>query len=125
MNAQPMEPLALAGFDATISRREGGLSLSLRGNGDMTVSPTLGRYLKEVDALCQRERVKTLDVRLIDLYFLSSSCFQALASWVLSIASRPAETRYVVRFETNGAHTWQKRSLEAIRRVAPTTTIVV
>jgi len=125
MNDQPLAPLTLAGFDATITCRGGQMALALRGNGDMTVSPTLGRYLKEVDALCLREHVKVLEVKLADLYFLSSSCFQALASWVLAIAGRPADARYVVRFETNKAQAWQKRSLEAIRRVAPSSTEVV
>ena len=91
----------------------------------MTVSGPLGRYLKEVDARCQRDGVKRLDVKLVDLYFLSSSCFQAIAAWVLSIAARPPESRYTVQFETHAAQGWQKRSLEAIRRVAPTIAVVV
>ena len=49
----------------------------------------------------------------------------ALASWVLAVAARAPESRYTVRFLTNAAQPWQKRSLEAIRRVAPASTVVL
>jgi hypothetical protein len=125
MSAETFTPLTMPGFQAILSVRDGALELSLRGNGDMTVSAALGKYLKEVDVRCQREHVKVLEVKLVDLYFLSSSCFQAVAAWVLSIAARPLQTRYTVKFETHSAQSWQKRSLEAIRRVAPTIAVVV
>lgn len=125
MSTEALTPLILAGFEAIPSHRDRVLLLSLRGNGDMTVSSTLGRYLKDIDAFCQRESVTVLRFQLADLYFLSSSCFHALATLVLSISTRTPESRYIVEFETNRAQAWQKRSLEAIRRVAPATAIVV
>jgi hypothetical protein len=124
MSVDAVAPLTLTGFEAVPSLKDGTLELSLRGNADMTVSATLGKYMKELDALCRRTGVTVVHVKLVDLYFLSSSCFQAIAAWVLSIAARPPESRYTVKFETHAAQSWQKRSLEAIRRVAPTIAVV-
>jgi hypothetical protein len=125
MSVPALAPLTLTGFEAFPVLKDGTLELSLRGNADMTVSATLGKYLRELDQQSRSANVTLVEVKLVDLYFLSSSCFQAIAAWVLSIASRPPENRYTVKFETHAAQTWQKRSLEAIRRVAPGVAVVV
>jgi hypothetical protein len=115
----------LAGFEAQPVLKDDVLEVLLRGNADMTVSPMFGKYLQELDAQARQASVRLVEVRLTDLYFLSSSCFQALASWILAIASRSPDQRYTVRFATHSAQGWQKRSLEAIRRVAPHVAVIV
>jgi hypothetical protein len=125
MSSPALLPLTLSGFEVQPALKDGTIELSLRGNADMTVSSSLGRYLKEVDAKARRDGVGTVHVRLGDLYFVSSSCFQAIAAWLLSVAARDAPDRYTVKFETHAAHGWQRRSLEAIRRVAPDVVIVI
>ncbi|HEY4015756.1 MAG TPA: hypothetical protein VGM06_20590 [Polyangiaceae bacterium] len=119
MNAVAFVPLTLAGFEAIPVVTAGALELSLNGNADMTVSAGLKGYLKDFDNEAQRSGVRVVHVRLGELYFLSSSCLQALAGWLLLVASRSADTRYQVSFRTHAARDWQRRSLEAIRRVAP------
>jgi hypothetical protein len=119
MTTQRLMPLTLAGFEAAVVATAGNLELSLRGNADMTVSLAFGRYLKDVDAEARRDSVHVVKVRLGELYFLSSSCLQAIAAWLLSVAARDPEGRYTVTFETHAAHGWQRRSLEAIRRIVP------
>jgi hypothetical protein len=125
MTIPALAPLTLVGFEAVPAIRGGAIELTLRGNGDMTVGSVLGRYLKELDAGARRGGVRNVHVKLADLYFLSSSCFQAIAAWLLSVAARSPQDRYIVRFETHAAQGWQRRSLEAIRRVAPDVIIVV
>jgi hypothetical protein len=125
MSSPALLPLTLSGFEVRPLVSDGTLELSLRGNADMTVSSSLGRYLKEVDTKAQRDHVRIVHVRLGDLYFVSSSCFQAIAAWLLSVGARNPADRYTVKFETHAAHGWQRRSLEAIRRVAPDVVIVV
>jgi hypothetical protein len=125
MSSPALLPLTLSGFEVRPAMNEGTFELSLRGNADMTVSSSLGRYLKEVDTKARRDGVRIVHVRLSDLYFVSSSCFQAIAAWLLSVAARNAADRYTVRFETHAAHGWQRRSLEAIRRVAPDVVVVI
>jgi hypothetical protein len=125
MSSSAILPLTLSGFEVSAAVNAETLELSLRGNADMTVSASLGRYLKEVDARARRDGIRVVHVKLADLYFVSSSCFQAIAAWLLAVASRSAQDRYTVKFETHTAHGWQRRSLEAIRRVAPDVVVVI
>lgn len=119
MTAQPLAPLTLTGFDAIPVIANGDLDLVLRGNADMRIKGALGQYLKDLDAQIRATGVRAVNVKMVDLYFVSSSCFQAIAAWLLMIAARPTDARYLVRFETHTGQPWQKRSLEAIQRVAP------
>ena len=114
-----MTPLTLAGFEVVPALSGEAIDLVFRGNADMTVSGALRSYLREVDAEAQRQHVDVVRVKLGELYFVSSSGFQALATWLTSVAARQGEGRYRVTFETHPAHPWQRRSLEAIRRIAP------
>jgi hypothetical protein len=122
----PMIPrLTLPGFEAIPVMKEGAIDLSLLGNGDMTVSAALKSYLKELDGEARRRSVTVVHVHIGDLYFLSSSCLQAVAGWLLLVASRPSAESYKVTFKTHPSREWQRRSLEAIRRLAPSVVTVV
>jgi hypothetical protein len=114
-----LAPLTLAGFEAVPAIANGDLELALRGNADMRVKGPFGQYLRDLDGQIRASGVRAVNVKMVDLYFVSSSCFQAIAAWVILIASRPVDARYQVRFETHAGQAWQKRSLEAIQRVAP------
>jgi hypothetical protein len=88
------------------------------GNGDMAAIEPLARYVKILhkEALALGLSRVHLDVR--DLYFLNSSCLKSLLTWIngLSADTPPA---YGVCFITNANLFWQRRSLEALRRLAP------
>jgi hypothetical protein len=120
----PMAPLVLAGFEVVSGCAGESLELVLRGNADMRASAALKTYLKEVDAEARRRGVGSVRVNLRELYFFNSSCFQALAGWLASVGARESGDRYKVTFETHPAQLWQKRSLEAIRRIAPDLIVV-
>lgn len=124
MITDTIPPLTLTGFEAAPAWAGGAFDLVLRGSADMTASQALKSYLKEVDGEARRLGVDVVHVRLGELYFLSSSCFQALATWLSSVAAR-RDGRYRVSFETHPGHAWQRRSLEAIRRMAPDVIVVV
>jgi hypothetical protein len=125
MTASALAPLTLTGFEAIPMITNGALELALRGNADMRVKGAFGQYLKDLDIQIRASGVPSVNVKMVDLYFVSSSCFQAIAAWVLLVASRPVDARYQVRFETHTGQTWQKRSLEAIQRVAPGVAVVL
>lgn len=118
MSAVQLTPLTLPGFEALPSLASDELELVLRGNADMRAKGAFGQYLKDLDLQVRSSGARCVKVHMAELYFLSSSCFQAIAAWVLLVASRPAESRYTVYFQTHPGQAWQKRSLEAIRRVA-------
>jgi hypothetical protein len=125
MTAAMITRLTRTGFEAVPVMKERAIELSLFGNGDMTVSAALKSYLKEFDGEARRHGVTAVHVELGDLYFLSSSCLQAIAGWLLLVASRPSAESYRVVFKTHAARDWQRRSLEAIRRLAPHVVTVV
>jgi hypothetical protein len=103
----------------------GELELTLRGNADMRIKVAFGQYLKDLDVQIRANGVRLVNVKMLDLYFVSSSCFQAIAAWLLLVSSRPVDARYLVRFETHTGQPWQKRSLQAIQRVALGVAILV
>jgi len=124
MTTTPLAPLTLTGFQAIPMIANDVLELALRGNADMRVKGAFGQYLKDLDVQIRAIGVRSVNVKMVDLYFVSSSCFQAIASWLLLVASRPVDARYQVQFETHAGQPWQKRSLEAIQRVAPGVVVV-
>ncbi|HSY22942.1 MAG TPA: hypothetical protein VK841_12540 [Polyangiaceae bacterium] len=117
MNASGVAPLTLAGFEVVPLFKADVLDLTWKGNADMNVSVALKSYLREVDAEVRRQKVQVVHADLHELYFMSSACFQATAAWLGGIAKSAGA--YKVTFATHPAHPWQKRSLEAIRRIAP------
>jgi hypothetical protein len=80
--------------------------------------------LKEVHQEALRLAVPEVHLDLDELYFLNSSCLKSLLAWVHQLAShnRPA---YRVCFLTSPRLHWQRRSLEALRRLAPEVVSVV
>jgi hypothetical protein len=119
MNAPAIASLTLVGFEVVPLIKEDALDLMWRGNADMHVSAALKTYLKDLDAEVRRLHVNAVRADLNELYFVSSSCFQAMATWLASVSARRGSGGYKVTFTTHPAHPWQKRSLEALRRIAP------
>jgi hypothetical protein len=107
-----------AGFSMTPSVRAQALVVKVCGNGDMAVIEALGRYLKQVhrEALHLASAEVELDFR--ELYFMNSSCLKALVTWIDS-AGNNGQPLYRIRFLTDPKLLWQRRSLEALRRLAP------
>ena len=110
--------LELPNFSIRPVPDESELVFQVSGNGDMAAIEPLTRYLKGVHAEALRlgAAVVRLDVR--ELYFLNSSCLKSLLSWVSQLAS-DATPAYRVAFVTSPQLHWQRRSLEALRRLAP------
>jgi hypothetical protein len=90
------------------------LSLRLAGNADARFGNSL-RALVTVfhSQLCTvRARQVAIDIR--DLEFMNASCFNVLVSWVALINELEPEQRYELRFATNHAMPWQRRSLRTL-----------
>ncbi len=90
----------------------------ISGNGDMAAIEPLAGYLKILHKEALALGVRSVRVDLEELFFLNSSCLKSLLTWIneLSADTPPA---YGVCFVTNAKLYWQRRSLEALRRLAP------
>ena len=112
-----LTPLVHTGFQLTPRIEDDALVVNFSGNGDMAAVDALGRYLKQVhhEALALKVDV-SFDFR--ELYFMNSSCFKAFVS-LIDAVQRTDPRAYAVCFLTNPRIHWQRRSLEALRYLAP------
>lgn len=91
------------------------LVLKFRGTGDLEAVEPLAEYLDR--AFEEVQRLSTTEVRFDfrELEFMNSSCFKAFVTFIER--TRQAGGVPIV-FVTDPGHHWQRRSLEALRRLA-------
>ena len=105
-----------AGFEVIPTLREKVLSLEFIGTGDMNATVLLAEYLKQVHLEALRMNVAEVSCDLQKLVFMNSSCFKSFVVWIDTVKTSPV--RYQIAFKTNPNMPWQRRSLEALRRLA-------
>ena len=79
----------------------------------------LGPFLKDTDAALMKLAVKSVDVDLQKLTFMSSSCFKDFVVWLSDLSGRPSAQQYRVRFLSNAKVRWQRGSLSSLACFAP------
>ncbi|HET9960072.1 MAG TPA: hypothetical protein VFQ61_36520 [Polyangiaceae bacterium] len=92
------------------------LTVELVGCLDMETAPQLRRFLGLLTPIAEGAMVKEFEFHTQDLYLMSSSAISLLAAWIKSLKELAAGCR--VKFRTNPNLSWQKRSLDPIRRLA-------
>ncbi|HEY5377270.1 MAG TPA: hypothetical protein VIK01_26505 [Polyangiaceae bacterium] len=92
------------------------LTLRFSGSGDMNAISPLSLYLKQVHEEALRLSVSEVSCDLQQLVFMNSSCFKSFVVWIDTVKN--AEPGYKIRFLTDPNLHWQRRSLEALRRLA-------
>ena len=105
-----------AGFEATPTLAEKVLGIEFSGTGDMNAIALLSEYLKQVHLEALRLNVVEVSCDLQKLVFMNSSCFKSFVVWIDTVKNAPAP--YQIRFLTDPRLHWQRRSLEALRRLA-------
>lgn len=93
---------------------EGRLCLSFSGTGDLEAVEPLAEYLDRAfdDVESLGLRAVKFDFRRLE--FMNSSCFKAFVTFI----ERTKEPGVSIVFVTDPVHYWQRRSLEALRRLA-------
>ena len=108
-----------AAFLASVTRQVGVLTLELQGEADLHAVGSLSLLLPRLHLQASQWFVKEVVVDLRRLEFMNSSCFKTVAMWVAKVQEREGEPRYRIRFRLNPSTAWQKRSLNALRCMAP------
>jgi hypothetical protein len=92
-------------------------AVKFSGNGDTEAVAPLDRFLKLLHKTLIDEQRTSIAVDLGDLYFMNSSCLKAFVSWIYKVntTGRP----YQIRLQVNPRQSWQRRSLEPLKRLAP------
>ncbi len=87
----------------------------LKGNADYAAFDALEMLLNRIHAETKRLAATEVVVDLRQLEFMNSSCFKSFVSWVTDIQELDDAKRYKVKFLSNPAYHWQKRSLHSLR----------
>ena len=104
------------GFEISPKLVDRTLNLAFSGSGDMNAIALLSDYLKQVHVEALRLAVAEVSCDLQQLAFMNSSCFKSFVVWIDTVKNSPV--RYQIAFKTNPNLHWQRRSLEALRRLA-------
>jgi hypothetical protein len=118
MSELDLTPLVREGFSLTPNLDGNRIVVQFAGNGDMDAVDPLSGYLKLVHRAAVDLAVSAVAFDFSSLYFMNSSCFKAFVSLIDTVA-RSDPRAYAVRFLTNPRIHWQRRSLEALRYLAP------
>jgi hypothetical protein len=89
------------------------MTLTLVGTADIVAQPSFNQLLGRLHNACEQANVRQVNVDLIQLEFLNSSCFKSFITWIVALRRLPEEQRYHIRFRANPDLDWQ-RSLQAI-----------
>lgn len=117
-----LQPAVASGFACTpeLALRE--LRLTFEGTGDVAAIELLSDYLRQVHAEAIRLGLTEVTCDFRKLTFMNSSCFKAFVVWIDRVKNLPQP--YQIRFVTEPSMQWQRRSLEALRRLATSVVIV-
>jgi hypothetical protein len=111
-----LQPAEAPGFGCVPSLVDGGLLITFDGTGDVAAVELLSSYLKRVHTEVSRLALPEVVCDFRKLSFMNSSCFKAFVLWIDTVKN--ATPSYRIRFVTSPDLHWQKRSLEALRRLA-------
>ena len=92
------------------------LTVAFTCTGDVAAIELLADYLKRLHVEAERLLVIEVTCDFRQLSFMNSSCFKAFVVWIDTVKN--AARSYRIRFLTDPEMHWQRRSLEALRRLA-------
>ena len=78
----------------------------------MGAKPGLDRFLGQVAGASDDCDEVVVDIRKLE--FMNSSCFKSLLTWIVRVQDLPEARRHKIRFISNPAYHWQKRSLHSL-----------
>jgi hypothetical protein len=104
------------GFQASAALMDTRISIVFSGSGDLNAIELLAAYLKRVHAEATALAATEVQCDFRKLVFMNSSCFKSFVVWIDTVKNAIAP--YKITFLTDPNLHWQRRSLEALRRLA-------
>jgi len=111
-----LEPIDLDGFSLAPSLDGEVLRVVFAGTGDLDAVASLGAFLPKVHQHAVVHGALEVQFDFGALEFMNSSCFKAFVTFIDN--AKTVAAGYRIRFITTSRHHWQRRSLEALRRLA-------
>lgn len=115
MDGLSVQPLEQSTFGIEPELRATELALAFRGTGDLDAVEALGEYLETAFEDVRRLGLASIRFDFRELEFMNSSCFKAFVTFIERSKELPS---LQIVFVTDPRHHWQRRSLEAPRRLA-------
>lgn len=112
MKAVAIKPVNAGDLEADASTNGRTLELSLRGSAEYGAKPGLDGFFAEVLSASGDVDEVVVDIRKLE--FMNSSCFKSLLTWIVRVQEQPEPRRHKIRFISNPALHWQKRSLHSL-----------
>ncbi|HEY6726495.1 MAG TPA: hypothetical protein VI197_20815 [Polyangiaceae bacterium] len=116
MSALDLAPIELEGFSVVPSLDTEALRVVFAGTADLDAVASLGALLPKLHQRAVHHGVPEVQFDFCSLAFMNSSCFKAFVTFIDN--AKTAAAGYRIRFITTSKHYWQRRSLEALRRLA-------
>lgn len=116
MTGIELQPIELQGFSVVPTLDADTLRLAFSGVADLDAVAGLGALLPKVHQQAALHDVREVQFDFCALEFMNSSCFKALVTFIDN--AKTVSATYRIRFITTSKHYWQRRSLEALRRLA-------
>jgi len=111
MSAFSLTTVGGEGFQVTPALIDFNLRLVFTGSGDMNATGVINDYLKLV-----HEEAIRLGLAQVSCDFKQLTFMNSFVVWIDTVKN--SEIRYQIAFLTNPSLPWQRRSLEALRRLA-------
>lgn len=108
--------LEAPGLSGSLGLEGDKLTVVFDGTGDVGAIEPLSDYLKLLHGEASRLALGEVTCDFRKLSFMNSSCFKAFVVWIDTVKN--AARGYRIRFVTAPEQHWQRRSLEALRRLA-------
>ncbi len=105
-------------FSAVASSSGDTVEVVLRGTADHGSMAELNEVVQAARSEGRERTPREAVIDLRELEFMSSAGIKAFISWINELQELPDEKRYALRFVSNPAILWQKRSLKSLQYFA-------
>jgi hypothetical protein len=92
--------------------------LTCTGSAESDALGELAATLEEIHSSAVKTPTHEVIADIRDLSFASTPCLKAFLGWLQRVQELEDDQRYRVRFRSNPIHSWQRRSLAALRAFA-------
>jgi hypothetical protein len=94
------------------------LCARLTGAAELPSVQAMARIVQALHGEAQARTAASVMMDLTQLELMSSSCFKSLVTWVNDVCELDPKNRYLIRFRSNPAILWQRRSLHVLKTMA-------
>jgi hypothetical protein len=106
--------ISVEGFRAELASGSDPIRVELSGNAESDSKPHLDQFFEAVHQQAVSAKCRSIDVDLMALQFMSSSCFKSFVTWLALVQKLAPEARYHIDFTSNPKIRWQRASLSAL-----------